>query len=148
MKYEVKTAAPPDLKSLLSLYQQLFPEEDYSRPGEFLEKWQEIQADPKMHCFIAFNDQTPAASCVLTIIPNLTRNQRPYGVIENVITDKKLRYKGFGRAVIEKAVSRANEFNCYKIMLLSDASRLEAHSFYRKLGFDGNSKKGFQIRFS
>jgi GNAT superfamily N-acetyltransferase len=79
---------------------------------------------------------------------NLTRQQRPYAVIENVITHQDYRKKGYGTLVMEKAVDYAKRENCYKIMLLSSSSRKDAHQFYERLGFDGSSKKGFQLRFS
>jgi hypothetical protein len=33
-----------------------------------------------------------------------------------------------------------------KIILQSSAKRTEAHKFYEKCGFDGNSKRVFEIR--
>jgi len=52
-----------------------------------------------------------------------------------------------GKAIIDKAVDYAKEQNCYKVMLQSSSKRIEAHKFYEKIGFDGDSKRGFQIRF-
>lgn len=43
------------------------------------------------------------ASCTLTLTPNLTRGCRPYGVIENVVTDVGFRKRGFAKAVLEKS---------------------------------------------
>ena len=80
--------------------------------------------------------------------PNLTRNQRPYALIENVVTHRDYRRRGFGKVVIDKAINYAKEKDCYKIMLLSDSSRTEAHRFYESLGFDGNAKAGFLMRLS
>jgi hypothetical protein len=34
-----------------------------------------------------------------------------------------------------------------KIVLQSGSKRKEAHIFYEKCGFDGNSKRAFEIRF-
>ncbi len=49
---------------------------------------------------------------------------------------------------MDKAINYAKLQNCYKIMLLSSAYRIETHNFYKSLGFDGESKHGFQLRFS
>ena len=142
----VREAKENDLLNLLSLYQQLFPEENYNRSSEFHSTWKKIINDKKIKCFLAFSGDIAVASCLIIVIPNLTRNQRPFAVIENVITHKDYRKKGFGKAVIEKAVNFGKRQNCYKIMLLSSTNRTDAHIFYEKIGFDGNSKQGFQLR--
>ena len=144
----IRKAQEEDLHGILILYQQLFPNEDYSDYKAFLKTWSDILSDKKIHCFIAYNDETPVATCTVTIIPNLTRNQRPYAVIENVVTHESFRKMCYGRAIIEKAIECAKSNHCYKVMLLSSFERNGAHQFYEKIGFDGNSKKGFQMRIS
>lgn len=59
------------------------------------------------------------ASCTLTLTPNLTRGCRPYGVIENVVTDVGFRKRGFAKAVLEKALAFCWSSNCYKVMLMA-----------------------------
>ncbi len=142
----VRKAKQEDLQAVLSLYQQLFPDEDYSNPENYSETWNEIISDKKIVCFISYFESIPVSTCLVTIIPNLTRNQRPYAIIENVVTHQDYRKKGFGKIVMEKAVDYAKQVNCYKVMFLSSSSRKEAHLFYEKIGFDGSSKKGFQLR--
>jgi GNAT superfamily N-acetyltransferase len=83
----------------------------------------------------------------LAIIPNLTRNGRSNGFIENVITDEKYRKKGIGKKIIEMAIKHGKQNNCYKIILQSSFKRKENHIFYEKCGFDGDSKRAFEIRF-
>jgi ribosomal protein S18 acetylase RimI-like enzyme len=142
----IRKAKKNDLKDILLLYQQLFPGEDYSSVETFSKTWSRIVSDDKISCFIAYNGDFPVASCLIIIIPNLTRNQRPYALIENVITHKNYRKRGFGKAAMKKAIEYAIKENCYKIMLLSSSERRGAHKFYERIGFDGNSKKGFQLR--
>ncbi len=142
----VRKAKKEDLQALLSLYQQLFPDEDYSHPENFSKTWNEILSDNRLVCYIAYSGSVPVSTCLISIIPNLTRDQRPYAVIENVVTHREYRKRGFGKIVMEKAVEHAKQKNCYKVMLLSSSSRKEAHLFYEKLGFDGTSKRGFQLR--
>lgn len=144
----IRKAQAEDLPGILLLYQQLFPAEDYHDEKSFFETWSEILKDDKIHCFITYENGIPAATCTLVVIPNLTRKQRPYAVIENVVTHERFRKKGYGRAVINKAIECAEANKCYKVMLLSSLQRNGAHLFYEKIGFDGNSKKGFQMRIS
>ena len=69
------------------------------------------------------------ASCTLTIIPNLTRACRPYGVIENVVTHTVHRGDGWGRALLQRTLAHAWRERCYKVMLMTgrkDAATLAA----------------------
>ena len=45
------------------------------------------------------------------------------------------------------AVDYARDLNCYKAILQSGIKRTEAHAFYESIGFDGSSKKAFEMRF-
>lgn len=143
----VREANYNDLDGILDLYKQLFPDEDYINPELYTEKWNEIITCKYIKLFIAEIDNVIVSTCTIVIIPNMTRGNRPYSIIENVITDKNNRNQGFGKEVIMKAIDYAKSNDCYKVMLLSSIKRTEAHSFYEKIGFNGNTKKGFEIRF-
>jgi hypothetical protein len=55
-------------------------------------------------------------------------------------------YKQFGSPV-DTDYDYAKECNCNKACLLSYAYREETHKFHESLGFDGDSKRGFIIKF-
>ena len=114
---------------------------------ELKNTWSTIINDENHHIIVSETDGRIVSSCGCGIIPNLTRNVRPYAFIENVVTHEDYRKQGLGRKVIEMAIEDARAHNCYMVCLLSGASRTEAHEFYKKLGFSGDSKKGFVIRF-
>jgi GNAT superfamily N-acetyltransferase len=142
----IREAIEEDLQGILNLYKQLFDNEEYSDIKSYRDKWREIKQYNNIKYFVAQYNGKIISTCHIIVVPNLTRNRRCYSIIENVITDKEYRNKGYGRKVIEKAIEFAKETNCYKVMLLSSNGRVESHAFYAKIGFDGNSKKGFQIR--
>ncbi|MCP4179446.1 MAG: GNAT family N-acetyltransferase [bacterium] len=133
---------------MLSLYKYLFPEEDFTSSDVISEKWSEIIDDKKITCLISYENKIPVATCILTIIPNLTRKQKSYSVVENVVTHSDYRNKGYGKAIMMKAVAISKDNNCYKVMLMSNSKRIDAHKFYNRIGFDSISKKGFQYRIS
>jgi GNAT superfamily N-acetyltransferase len=85
-------------------------------------------------------------SCFICIIPNLSRNGKSIGFIEHVVTDKNYRRKGIGKILMEMAIKYTKENNCYKVILQSGIKRTEAHRFYENLGFNGESKKAFDLR--
>jgi GNAT superfamily N-acetyltransferase len=77
----------------------------------------------------------------LAIIPNLTRNGKSNGFIENVITDEKYRKKGIGKKIITMAIEYGKQNNCYKIILQSSFKRRENHIFYDKTKLPGAGKQ-------
>lgn len=79
------------------------------------------------------------------IVKNLTRGLRPYGLIENVVTHKDYRKKGYGRRVLHRAIEIAKEKNCYKIMLMTSSKSEDILRFYEKADFTKGVKTGFVI---
>ena len=130
---------------LLDLYKQLNPEDN--RINEFTAKniWKIIETQ-NIKYFIAKENGKIISSCYICIIPNLTRGGKSIGFIENVITDIKYRGMGIGKNIMKNAIKYAKEQNCYKILLQSGNKRTDAHGFYESIGFDGESKRAFEIR--
>jgi|LSQX01.2.fsa_nt_gb GNAT superfamily N-acetyltransferase len=136
-----------ELKTLLELYKHLNEEDPVLEETEGLTAlWEDILNDPHQHYLIAEADGRPVSSCVLVIINNLTRGAKPYGLIENVVTHKDYRNKGYGSKLLKKAVAIARDKGCYKVMLMSGRGE-ETLEFYEKAGFDRGRKTGFIIRF-
>ena len=66
--------------------------------------------------------------------------------IKRLVVDEEYRGKGIGKNIIRKAIELSKNENCYKVILQSGMKRERAHTFYEKLGFDGESKKAFDLR--
>ena len=64
--------------------------------------------------------------------------------ILGLAVSSEFRRRGIGRMLLKRAERWANEVGIHKIRLNSGASRKEAHSFYRAMGY--SNEKG-QIRF-
>ena len=142
---EFRTLTGSDLGSLLELYQQLDPKDGLS--AEACEAaWKEIEKNPGIRYFGAVEDGKVVSTCYAVIIPNLTRGCRGICFIENVVTDREYRNRGLASRVIGMAVDFAKERHCYKVILQSGKARTEAHRFYERIGFDGESKKAFDMR--
>ena len=139
----VRESRKEDLDALLKLY--LFLHED-SIPdyNDHLEKtWDQIIEDPNHHLIVNEIDGKIVSSCVCVIIPNLTRNVRPYAFIENVVTHADYRGKGYAGECLDFAKKIAEQENCYKMMLLTGSKKTETLRFYEKAGYNSSDKTAF-----
>lgn len=132
-----------ELDELLELYLSLH-EDSFPEKSEALENvWNEILNDKNHHLIVNVVDGKIVSSCVCVIIPNLTRNIRPYAFVENVVTLEKYRGFGFATECLNYAKKIAEENNCYKIMLLTGSKEEKTLSFYRKAGYNSADKTAF-----
>ena len=135
------------MEPLVTLYAHLHPSDTAQASQLLREAWRQIWQYPNLFRYFGVEqDGQLVATCNLTIIPNLTKGARPFGLLENVVTHSAYQKQGLGRKLIEYALEYARERNCYKVMLLSSKHRKEAHVFYEGLGFRSDEKTGFVIQ--
>lgn len=133
-----------DLTDLLELYEHLHRKDEPLPPlADIKSHWAAILANPDLLYFGKFAGDALVSSCTLSLIPNLTRGCRPYGIIENVVTHARHRKKGYGRAVLQHALEFAWTRKCYKVMLLTGRKEEQVYRFYESVGFDRYAKQGF-----
>lgn len=132
-----------ELPQLLELYHHLHPVDAPLPTGDVVQVWDTILCDPRLYYIVADIGSQLVATCNLTIVPNLTRGARPYGIIENVVTHPDHRRQGFGTQVLRYALSIAWQQQCYKVMLLTGSKREETLQFYERAGFKRGVKTGF-----
>ncbi len=139
----IREAEKSDLQELLELY--LFLHEDsIPEQSEHLENtWAQIMEDKNHHIIVNEIDGRIISSCVCVIIPNLTRNVRPYAFVENVVTHADYRGKGYAGECLAYAKKIAEAENCYKMMLLTGSKRPETLHFYEKAGYNSSDKTAF-----
>ena len=143
---EFRQLSKSDLPSLLELYRQLDEDDVLSGAEQSETVWNKIEENPDIQYFGAVDDGKVVSTCYAVYIPNLTRGNRGICFIENVVTDKAYRNRGLASRIIDMAVDFAKEHHCYKVILQSGAARTEAHRFYEHKGFNGTSKKAFDLR--
>lgn len=143
----VRQLQAPDLDALLALYAHLH-EHDGPLPGrsDVEAVWSEALANPRIRYFGGFEQGALVSSCTITVIPNLTRSCRPYGVIENVVTHASHRNRGWGKRLLQCALAFAWEGDCYKVMLLTGRKDEATWRFYEAAGFSRDGKTGFVAR--
>jgi len=143
---QVRRIRSEELAGLLKLYEN-FPHHDappLSSEGEAeQEVWSGICANPSLRYYAAEVDGALVSTCTLTLIPNLLHGRRPYGLIENVVTDPDQRQRGYATAVLHYALNEAGREGCYKVMLLTGSKLEETLRFYENAGFKRGIKTGF-----
>ena len=132
-----------DFQGLSELYTHLHNNKPIENNAENLALFNEILADKNHHIIVAEEDGRLVSSCVCVIIPNLTHNQQPYALIENVVTDKDYRKRGLASACLAYAKQLAVDNNCYKVMLLTGSKKRSTHKFYQKNGYNRFEKTGY-----
>lgn len=139
----VREAKDEDLQQILELYLHLhettLPEVSSHRRNV----WEQILKDPNHHLIVNIRDNRIVSSCVCVIIPNLTRNLRPYAFIENVVTHADYRGQGCATECLAYAETISREMGCYKMMLLTGSKSESILSFYRRSGYNSTDKTAF-----
>lgn len=142
----VRPATSDDLAEILRMYRQLVDGDapvllpDRGRASSVLDA---MAAQSGRQMLVAEIGRQMVGTADLLIVPNLTHGGAPWAVIENVVVDEKARRHGVGRALVAEIVRRCTEAGCYKMQLLSNKRRTEAHEFYRSVGFEAMAE-GFR----
>ena len=132
-----------DFNGLSELYTHLHGNKPIPDNEMSIEIWNSILNDKNHHVIVAEEDDKIVSSCVCVIIPNLTHNQQPYALIENVVTHKDYRKRGLASQCLTYAKQIAVKNNCYKMMLLTGSKKRATHRFYRKNGYNSIEKTGY-----
>ncbi|QNL97148.1 GNAT family N-acetyltransferase [Treponema sp. Marseille-Q4132] len=139
----VREAVKEDLYELLNLYLFLH-EKDIPENSSCLENtWKTIIEDKNHHIIVNEINGKILSSCVCVIIPNLTRDVRPYAFIENVVTNEEYRGKGYATECLNYAKEIAIKNNCYKMMLLTGTKKESTLNFYKNAGYNSEDKTAF-----
>ena len=132
-----------ELNQLLQLYTHLHETTVPEESEHLKQTWQTIMQDSNHHIIVKIVDGQIVSSCVCVIIPNLTRGVRPYAFIENVVTHKDYRGKGYAKECLNFAKEIATQMNCYKMMLLTGSKEDATLNFYKSAGYNSTDKTAF-----
>lgn len=139
----VREAKQEDLQDVLELYLCLHENSVSELSEHLMLTWNQIIQDKNHHLIVNEVNRKIISSCVCVIIPNLTRNVRPYAFVENVVTHSQFRGKGYATECLNFARDLAEEENCYKMMLLTGSKEEKTLSFYKNAGYNCTDKTAF-----
>lgn len=144
---EIRPIARTELSELQALYTHLHADDGLPPDDGTAERiWDELLGSGRYRYVGAYVDGQLVSSCTITVIPNLTRGGRPYGLIENVVTHADHRGRGYARAVLQDALAFAWAQGCYKVMLMTGRKDEATLRFYESAGFDRHGKQAFIAR--
>ena len=132
-----------ELNELLELYLFLHETSIPEQTEHLKNTWNIIVEDKNHHVIVKELDGKIVSSCVCVIIPNLTRNIRPYAFIENVVTHSAYRGKGYATECLNYAKEIAIKEKCYKIMLLTGSKEEATLNLYSNAGYNSSDKTAF-----
>lgn len=140
---DIRKAEADDLVGLLDLYTHLHDNAMPRLDAKLDALWKGILEDPNHHIIVGALGGRIVSSCVMLVVPNLTRHQRPYAVIENVVTRGECRGRGYAGRVLDFARDMAEKEGCYKMMLMTGSKTDGTWRFYERAGYNRTDKTAF-----
>jgi GNAT superfamily N-acetyltransferase len=135
-KIAIRVATYRDLPEILELYRQLDPE---GSPVFFLADaeniFETINKYPDYRIYVACRHGKTLGTFALLIVDNLAHLGARYGIVEDVVVTAESRGMGIGEQMMRFAMQKCQASGCYKVVLSSNKKRVDAHRFYKKLGF-------------
>ncbi|MEU8423186.1 GNAT family N-acetyltransferase [Micromonospora sp. NPDC048835] len=96
--------------------------------------WRDLHAQAGRRLLLAVAGETVVGTLDTLVAPNLTHGARPYMVVENVVVAAGWRRRGVARALMLAALDDAAAAGCYKVQLVSNATRTDAIASTRPSG--------------
>ncbi|MGW4208694.1 N-acetyltransferase family protein [Lentzea sp. NPDC004789] len=106
-------------------------------PGDpaYLKAFEVIDADPHQFLAVADLDGEVVGTLQLTFTSGLSRLGLTRATVEAVRVRSDQRGAGLGERLMRWAIDEARARGCGLVQLTTDASRVDAHRFYERLGF-------------
>ncbi|MGW8367690.1 MAG: N-acetyltransferase family protein, partial [Gammaproteobacteria bacterium] len=140
------TVAPigdEDIEPLAALYRQMV---DHEPDLSAMRQAFAAACVDRSHILLGAKDSAGVlvGSCTGILCRTLVGKCSPFMVIEDMVVDGKARRTGVGRALVEELERLAHDNACSYIILLTDANRADARSFYSALGYQSDDYRGFK----
>ena len=145
----IRAAKSTDQHALKELYAQLNPA-DPPWPSDAVAAaaLAKVLAHSGTTILVCDVGDVAVSTCMLVVCPNFSRAGRPFALIENVVTRREYRNRGYGRQIVEHAIKLARQQGCYRVTLMTGSRREETLRFYEAAGLQRNAKTAFERRFT
>lgn len=116
-------------------------------PPSYFRAFEALDRDPNIRLAVAQETSGTVIGCLqLCILPGISSQGAPRGLIEDVRVAAHCRGRGIGEQLVQWAVTEARAKGCKLIELLTHQTRVDAQRFYERLGFQ-RSHVGMTLRF-
>jgi GNAT superfamily N-acetyltransferase len=149
MNLTIRPAARDDLPAIVALLaEDTIPvdREDASLPLDprYIAAFEALDRDPNHLLVAAEHDGRIVGTLQLSFLPGMSFRGMLRGQIESVRIASDLRGHGFGAELMAWAVEQCRARGCRLVQLTSTSSRLAAHRFYERLGWQ-KTHTGFKL---
>ena len=115
-------------------------------PASYFRAFETVERDPNIQLVVAEQGGAVVGCLQLCILPGISSQGAPRGLIEDVRVASDRRGRRIGEQLVQWAVAQAHGRGCTLVELLTNNSRVDAQRFYERLGF-ARSHLGMTIRF-
>ncbi|ASA20841.1 GNAT family N-acetyltransferase [Paenibacillus donghaensis] len=138
----IKKIDRESLPELAELYQELT--QQTTDLSKLEQAFADIQGDGRYVLLGAFVEGELFGSLMGIVCQDLVGDCRSFMVIENVVVSVRARRQGVGSLLMAAIEAKAQELDCYYIILVSGERRKEAHRFYERMGYGEDRVQGFK----
>ena len=110
--------------------------EDLSDLSPYEDALREMSGSSSSAVLVAEVDGRVVGMCQLFWFRHIQERGGLSAEIESMHVDESMRGRGIGTVLLDAAVSRAAQLGCYRVQLTSNRSRVDAHRFYERNGFE------------
>ena len=127
----VRMLADDDLGSQRESYKEPLPESYYAA-------FEQIENDSNHELIVAERDGEVIGTLHLMFLPSVSYQGGLRAQVESVRVDKRFQNQGIGSEMMSWALERAKQRGAHLVQLTSHKTRVDAHRFYERLGFEGS----------
>jgi len=133
-----------DLTPLAELFRQFWGEK--SSLEKMRSTFSRLATNPAYILLAAKQNDSLIGFAMGIVCEELYGDCKPFMVIEDLIVDKNQRRNGVGSALMRELEKAAIDHDCCQIIFVTEAERTGAQRFYKSLGYEFESYKGFKKR--
>ena len=116
-------------------------------PPPYFRAFEALDRDSNIQLMVAEDGDGAVVGCLqLCILPGLSSQGASRGLIEDVRVATPCRSRGIGEQMVQWALAEARAKGCKLVELFTHNTRVDAHRFYKRLGFQP-SHVGMTLRF-